>query len=361
MKVVVLGGGVAGLCIAIYLHQHNFEVCINDKQNSSAIGSHVFLMHHDGIAVLKELACASGFELPGKPVDAYILRNTEAELLTEESLQNWQCFKRTDLLKYLISLLPAAVPRNNRIFKKFVYRNDRIIAAEFSNGELEYGDIFIGADGADSVVREQVFGEIKFEPGRIKEVAGIVQHPQLARSLKNRFTKIQQRDRGLSFGMIPASDTELVWFMQYNPLIADVTENNAAQLKSLCETLLKDFPVEVTTVLSANDFGTSYSWHTRDFDLLPTFHHQNVVLIGDSAHVALPFTSAGTTNALMDAQVLTASLRTYPDYYTAFKAYYKSRAVNIAAHIHLGRQLRNSFLDPAVEFSIPLINNGIFA
>jgi 2-polyprenyl-6-methoxyphenol hydroxylase-like FAD-dependent oxidoreductase len=68
--------------------------------------------------------------------------------------------------------------------------------------------------------------------------------------------------------------------------------------------MLTDFPDEVRDVLDANDFSTSYIWKTRDFDTLPTFHKENVVLIGDAAH-PVPFTSAGTTNALLDAKTLT--------------------------------------------------------
>jgi 2-polyprenyl-6-methoxyphenol hydroxylase-like FAD-dependent oxidoreductase len=33
------------------------------------------------------------------------------------------------------------------------------IAAVFENGETEYGDIFIGADGSNSKVRESLFGK----------------------------------------------------------------------------------------------------------------------------------------------------------------------------------------------------------
>lgn len=359
MKVVVLGGGIAGLCMGIYLHQHNFEVSVNERQLFSAVGGHAFLMHHDGIAVLKELAASSGYDLPGKQVDMFMLRNVDGEVLTAHILQEWQCFKRTDLLKCLTHLLPQEKQKHQRTFSNFVYKNDHIIAAEFSNGELEYGDIFVGADGANSVVRKQLFGEIKFQPGRVKEVVGIAHHPELASSLKGKFTKFQQRDKALSFGLIPTSDTEVVWFMQYDPSRADVDHGQPEQIKALCEELLKDFPPEVSSILSVNDFLTSYIWNTRDFDLLPTFHHQNVVLIGDAAHVALPFTSAGTTNAMMDAKVLTECLGNNADYTTAFKAYYTSRSAGVAEHIHLGRKLRDSFLDPDSAFSIPLITERV--
>jgi FAD-dependent urate hydroxylase len=364
MKVVVLGGGIAGLCIGIYLHQHGIDVSVNERQVFTAVGGHAFLMHHDGIAVLNEVAAHCTHLLPGSPVYTFVLKDPDGHVITEKSLEDWQCFKRTDLLACLHQLLPESRLNNDRIFSHFIYEQDKIVAAQFLNGEREYGELFIGADGANSVVRRQIFGDVKFESGKVKEVVGIVQHAELAANLQGKFTKFQQKDKGLSFGLIPTTGIEMVWFMQYDPLLADIpegiSERSSARyhehLRELCQNLLKDFPDEVQAVLKNNDFKTSYIWNTRDFDLLPDFHYQNVVLIGDAAHVALPFTSAGTTNAMLDAKILSQCLLDHAELSTAFAAYYQSRAENIKAHVSLGRELRDSFLSSSSLGDIPLIS-----
>ena len=107
-------------------------------------------------------------------------------------------------------------------------------------------------------------------------------------------------------------------------------------------------------MLRANDFGKTYIWHTRDFDLLPAFHKENVVLIGDAAHLTLPFTSAGTTNAMIDAKVLADCLDQFTDREEAFRAYYRLRSGVIAEHIRLGRELRQRFLLPEKQADAPL-------
>ncbi|KIO78642.1 hypothetical protein TH53_02550 [Pedobacter lusitanus] len=365
MKVVILGGGIAGLCMGIYLHQHDVDVSVNERQRFTAVGGHAFLMHHDGITVLNELAANSNHPLPGKPVYSFILRDPNGYVITETPLEDWQCFKRTDLLACLNQFLPESRLNNNRVFSHFIYEQNQIVAAQFLNGEREYGDVFIGADGANSVVRHQIFGEVKFESGKVKEVVGIVEHAELAMALQGRFTKFQQKNKGLSFGLIPTTGIEMVWFMQYDPLLDDISEGISERtsgeyherLSELCHNLLRDFPAEVQTVLKHNDFQTSYIWNTRDFDLLPHFHYQNVVLIGDAAHVALPFTSAGTTNAMLDAKTLSHCILNYSDLSAAFTAYYQSRAESIRAHVTLGRELRDSFLNPSSLGTIPLISN----
>jgi len=366
MKIVILGGGIAGLCMGIYLHQNQTDFSINEKQTYSAVGGHAFLMHHDGFAVLQEIAGHADCVLPGRKVDTFVSRSPQGTVVTEQHLQDWQCFKRTELLDCLMEMLPAANVHNGRVFSHFIYDGPKIIAAAFMNGELEYGDIFVGADGANSAVRQQIFGDIKFQPGKVKELVGIARHPELASSLKGKFTKFQQNDKGLSFGVIPTSDTEVVWFMQYDPALGDVPEGTARsavsypdELRGHCMRLLKDFPAEVQSVLAVNDFTTSYVWNTRDFDLLPDFHSQNVVLIGDAAHVALPFTSSGTTNAMMDAKILSQCLGLYEEDDLAFREYYRIRAEHVEQHVKLGRELRDAFLDPLASLQIPLISNSV--
>lgn len=363
MKVVILGGGIAGLCMGIYLHQNNFEVSVNERNVHAAAGGHAFLMHHDGIMVLKELIADRLCEIPGCVVDTFIYKDPSGEIISEQYLEDWHCFKRTGLLACLRSLLPAEKLIDNRLFSHFIYKQDQIVAAAFVNGDVEYGDLFIGADGANSVVRQQVFGAVNFEPGRVKELVGIALHPEIASTLKQTFTKFQHKDKGLSFGLIPTSDTEVVWFMQYDPTTGDVpegTEQRAAAgypqlLSELCMNNLRDFPPVVKAVLAVNDFSTSYIWNTRDFDVLPDFHHNNVVLIGDAAHVALPFTSAGTTNAMLDAKVLMECLLAYPGSELAFREYHRIRAISLTQHVKLGRELRDDFLNPKAAFSLPLI------
>jgi predicted DsbA family dithiol-disulfide isomerase len=86
-----------------------------------------------------------------------------------------------------------------------------------------------------------------------------------------------------------------------------------------------------------------------------------VGLIGDAAHLALPFTSAGTTNALIDAKVLTEKLVQEKDAERAFTAFYNERIASLKEHLYLGRNLKEKFLSPMLkegeEINIPLIPN----
>ena len=360
MKAVIIGGGIAGLTMGILLRKRNVEVVISERSVGMPIRGHAFLMHQDGLSILKSLDPEIYADLPGKRINSFSLRRPDGTEIKHIQLQSWLCIKRIDLIRYLYCLLPPSVIKEGRTFSDFIYENGKAVAAVFSNGDVEYGDIFIGADGGNSKVRELINGKVKFTPIHVKEVVGVTSNTKKkAKNIPSEFIKFQNKNNGLAFGMIPTSGNEYVWFMQFDPTISDVMHSTPEELKSFCFKLLKKFPAIVTDLLEGNDFNTTYVWNTRDFDLLNTFHKDNVVLIGDAAHLALPFTSAGTTNAIVDAEVLAFNLEHYNDYENAFKKYYLLRAHDVANHINLGRELKYLFLNPQNhdddDLPVPLI------
>jgi 2-polyprenyl-6-methoxyphenol hydroxylase-like FAD-dependent oxidoreductase/predicted DsbA family dithiol-disulfide isomerase len=362
MKIVIIGGGIGGMALAILLHKKGFRVIVNEKETKVPNLGNAFLMHSEGVSVLDMFASYSTVkELPGKFIDKFILKNPNNNTLKYLKLDPWQCIKRSDLINYLYSLFPANKIKSNRAFSHFLYQDEQVIAAVFTNGDVEFGDVFVGADGANSKVRSTLFGKTNFTPIEVKEIVGVARLPSVAQSHSHEFTKFQSQEKGLSFGFIPTSNEDLVWFMQYDVKLMELVDETSISMRALCLALLKDFPEIVQEIIQANDFNTSYIWNTTDFDLLPTFHKQNVVLIGDAGHLAVPFTSAGTTNALIDAKVLFEKFTTETDLQKIFTDFYLDRAKFVEEHTILGRQIKQTFLNPKAahidELEIPLITH----
>jgi 2-polyprenyl-6-methoxyphenol hydroxylase-like FAD-dependent oxidoreductase/predicted DsbA family dithiol-disulfide isomerase len=361
MKTVIIGGGIAGLTMGILLHRKGTPVVVNERSNSIPVRGNAFLMHAEGLSILKELSEGmSEYKIPGKVIDTFSLKRPNDEEIKFQKLDPWQCIKRKDIIEYLYQLIPHRLIRHGREFSHFLYEQEKVVAAVFKNGDVEYGDVFIGADGGNSQVRESIFGKTVYTPVEVKEILGLLKDEDINHKYSHRFTKFQHKSKGISFGMIPTSSTELVWYIQYDVRIMDLADQSTpAEIGEFCRTLLKEFPPIVQQVLQTDDFTASYIWHTRDFDLLPSFHSQNVVLIGDAAHLALPFTSAGTTNALVDAHTLFHCLNGEKNYTTAFEKFYHLRAQHISKQIQLGRDVKKDFLNPLSkdddELVIPLI------
>ena len=342
------------MTMGAFLQRRGVDTVICEKMADQGDKGHAFLMHSDALSILRELQMGAGAFLPGKAVNYFSQRRPGGEEIRKEALSSWHCMKRCELTGFLNTLLKPRTIALGRAFSHFIRERGRIIAAAFTNGELEYGDIFIGADGANSKVREAIFGPIDLSPVAVKEIVGSSSNRKLARRYAHMFVKIQEATRGLAFGMIPTDDQESVWFMQYDPRIADTVSDEPAAIRAFCLDMLRDFPAVVKEVLTTADLSKTYIWNTKDFDLLPSFHRDNVVLLGDAAHLTLPFTSAGTTNAIIGAKTLSLCLEKAESPEAAFREYYRVRSSVVGEHIRLGRKLREDFLFPGGAEKLPM-------
>lgn len=362
MKIVIIGGGIAGLTAGILLYRKGFEVVICERETGIPDRGNAFLMHAEADAILKRLTWDfRDLPFPGKLIDSFCLRRPDNRIAKFQKLDPWHCITRKDIINLLYRLVPEDLPvRRGCKFTGFRSHSGQVKVAVFENGTTESGDIFIGADGGPSEVRQQLFGPTSYTPVEVKEILGGLHAPELSRSLQHTFTKFQHESEGLSCGIIPTSDEAVIWYMQYDCTRIDPEGHAPDQLKAFCLDTLKGFPELVVDTLRRDDFSNAYVWNTRDFDLLPKFHSGNVVLIGDAAHLSLPFTSAGTTNAFVDAATLADLIGQHHESMNleeTFTAYYDSRAGRIASQIQLGRDLKKAFRfpDATAAISVPLI------
>ncbi|HXD77882.1 MAG TPA: DsbA family protein, partial [Puia sp.] len=346
MKFVVIGGGIAGLAIGAFLQRKGRNVVVCEKQSGIVNQGHAFLLHADAVAILDQLNLDRSRKMPGERITHFSLRRPAGNEVRTEELQGWTCMKRTDLLQFMDGLLHRDAIRRGRNFSHFIRREGRVVAAAFSNGDVEYGDVFIGCDGGKSKVRDLLFGSLPATTIMVKEIVGIARNARLWDRQRHSFIKFQHEQFGLSFGMIPTGADEFVWFMQFDPCRGDVPGSDPEAIRRFVTRNLTGFPEEVTELLAGNDFGRTYVWNTRDFDLLPAFHSDNIVLLGDAAHQALPFSSSGTTNAIVGAATLSSALDQSISLETAFQQYYCQRAPVIREHVRIGRELRAAFLHP---------------
>ena len=139
-------------------------------------------------------------------------------------------------------------------------------------------------------------------------------------------------------------------FVKYNDACIDSFVKG--DFKGFCAKIAEHFPQKVRNIIDQSDFSNAYLWKTKDFNLLPYFGKHNIVLVGDAAHLTLPFTSSGVNFAITDALLLVDLLEKHNDFKLLNKDYYEQRAEEVAKTIELGRILKNQFLnnDDGIKF-----------
>lgn len=341
MKFVIIGGGIAGLAQARLLLNEGYDVMVCEKLPNYTKSGHAILMNQAGIDILNSMKPTC--DLAYHPLNQFNLYNELGHEEYSTELNGWNCIKRSAFIQYLHDLIPPSKLAFNKSFSHFLIEQNNIKAAVFLDGTIVYGDVFIGADGSNSAVRKEIAITPNFTPIEVCEIVGITKWN--AKDKQNQFRKIIHSEKGLSFGCIPVSEEEAVWFIQYDVRLNHLHFfESSEKLKDFCFAKSKELNGWMNEVLSENDFNTSYIWKTRDFDILETFHFQNVVLIGDAAHLALPFTSTGTSNALIDAKTLTNCIIEFDTLNDAFENYRLKRIEMLQSHLNQGRELKRKFL-----------------
>ena len=229
---------------------------------------------------------------------------------------------------------------------------------QFENGEHVKSDVYIGSDGFRSRIRKQLFPDTELTSVGEEELVGIVHLPEI-KDKKDVFVKVIDSEQGCSMGLIPLLDNHYIWFFQFNSTLHQLSENRPENIQKFMTDRVVNYPKEFQKAIKKTDFNNVFLWVSKRLDLLPKFHNNNMVLIGDAAHPLLAFTSQGANSAIEDALCLASLLsKQKPEepFENVFEDYYAKRKDFIQKYIHEGDELIRDFLEMKTsnEYKIPL-------
>ncbi len=248
-----------------------------------------------------------------------------------------QMMARADL--YAV-LRDEAVARGSTISygRRFVdaSRADGRVTARFADGSTADGDLLIGCDGIHSSVRQVIdpaAPAARFVP--VLNVGGYIPDFPVDAPV-GEFQMVFGRH--CFWAYVAAPDGGVVWFA--NPPRAE--EPTAAELAAMTDADWRRWLLELTApdrgpfadIVRAAP-GPLRGWPTYDLPSVPTWHRDNMIVIGDAAHATSPSAGQGAAMALEDAVLLAQYLRDAPDPTTAFGLFERrrrGRVERIVAH-----------------------------
>lgn len=328
-KVLVIGGGFAGMTAALQLSRGGFDVDlaeIDPQWRSYGAG---ISLHGSTLRVLKQLGLIERFLEVGFASDGVEMRGPQDQVLVSlptprvagPELPGGGAIMRPALAKILSEAVRASTT-NVRLGLTFtdLAQDADGVSVTFSDGSQGRYDLVIGADGLYSAVRAKVFPQAP-KPRFIGQSVwrAVLPKPEGVE------TVTMWMGPNLKVGMNRVTKDTVYLF-----LTEDRATNDHVAPETFVPTLralLERFPSPIIRKI-ASELSSEHQIVYRPLEqmLLPRPWSANrVVLIGDAVHATTPHLAAGACIGIEDAMVLSEELSAGADLTSALNAFEERR------------------------------------
>jgi salicylate hydroxylase len=307
LRVLIAGGGIGGLSAAVGLSRLGLEpVVLEQAAELREVGAGLWFPPIAG-----KVAEHLGLGDHVRRLAVYPRQWTHMSLESGEVLQRmdltWYedrfgtpcgAIHRADLFEGLLAALPEGRVRvGSRVVAFEETRED--VRVELAGGEVVRGDVLVGADGLNSVVREQLFGAQEAVFTGLVAWRGTVENTEALRVSAFPEVRFAKGERGALL-TYPVRAGELLNFVAV--VTAADERRSSWSLRGDPGDLrlaFADACEEVRGVLAAVEetFVTAF----YDRPPLPSWGTARVTVLGDAAHPTSPSTGSGAAMALEDA------------------------------------------------------------
>ena len=345
MHIAILGGGVAGVASAIALKLKGHDVTVHERRTGDAnIGAGIvvwpnaaFVLARFGI--LDDLAAASGrpramrrVSRAGADLGALDIGLIEARMGYPSLSVLRSDFQR--ILSARLQALGVAVR-----YGRNVAHIEPGAVVHFDDGTTLTADLVVGADGRmASCARRYVTG------GNTPIYQGFINWIGVCEGEFDVDTISDYWGTGARFGIVPVARDKAYW--AGGAAQATIGARDPDAYRDELQRLFADWPEPVRRIVATTPAARINKIYVHDHDPVPTWHRDNLVMIGDAAHAALPTSGQGACQALEDAWHLANCIDAHPgDVGQALQAFTALRFQKTAGITMAGRGLAASLFN----------------
>ncbi|KAG9068152.1 hypothetical protein KI688_011747 [Linnemannia hyalina] len=364
-KVLIVGAGVGGLMLALCLERAGIDYILLERTQQLPVPKTTIQLGPNTLRVIEQLGLLDEVMQFAKPVSGLTLMKhnmtvsgrIDALLYKERYGHYASIVLRSEFLRILISHLPQGKVLWGKYVLEIVNGNAGV-QVRCSNGYVEEADIIIGADGAYSAVRQNIYRTMKTknllpksdqEPLKhtLNAIIGISQPLDGSRFpvAYQQFCEasvVVGKDPSYSLWLSPLTNNRMFWSVSGDLLKPEDGDNtNFKQsefgpeaVDAVCG-LIQDLELPWGGTLAdliectQRDHMTKIMVEEKQFK---TWHYGRVALIGEACHKFPPFSGQGAEQAIMDAIYLANHLYrlddvpVHEDYLKIFESYQRRRS-----------------------------------
>lgn len=324
-RVIVIGGGIGGLCTAIALRQAGFEPVVYEKTGAFDVAGAGLTLWANAIRVLRALGIDDS-ELEGSRIQNGAIRSAEGETLTRLPSGEIErilgaptiAIHRAALHEVLLSKLPKESIFLNAACTRFE-QDEAGVTVCFADGHVDRADLLVGADGIHSTIRQKLFPEVRLRYAGYAAWRGVV---SLDAGIKVNETS-ESWGRGLRFGIVPIGGRQIYWFAAGNQ--PKGIRTSPEERKSLMLEHFSKWHAPIAQILEATPAESILENDVYDFQPMSRWSQGRVTLLGDAAHATTPNMGQGACQAIESSLELARSLADCADVGMALQRYEAER------------------------------------
>ncbi|WP_328305014.1 FAD-dependent oxidoreductase [Actinomycetospora sp. NBC_00405] len=359
MKVIIIGGGTGGMCLAHGLRRAGIDVAVHERDRTRTSGLHGYRVgiSPNGARALK--ACldpelfATFVATTAAPYDTLAMLTERYRTLLTMSFDDLphtsggpedrapedkeHNVSRMTLRQVLFTGMEDVITFDRR-FTHYSQHPDGRVTAHFDDGSADTGDLLVGADGAGSPVRRQHLPHATHTETGLVGIGGktlLTERTEALLPEPVRHGFGMYFDRRGQFGIthvmrMPwggvdgpgSSDEELMgrwpglrfdnttdhvsWAITTSRSLAppDVLDRTGTDLVTLAGELSAGWDPRWLDLIATSDPGAAVALSIRTADPVPAWTPSTVTMIGDAIHTMTPGRGAGANTALRDAREL---------------------------------------------------------
>jgi 2-polyprenyl-6-methoxyphenol hydroxylase-like FAD-dependent oxidoreductase len=348
MRVLISGGGIAGLTLAYWLHQYHLPVVVIEQAKDIRRDGYAIDFLGTGYDVAERMGLIDQLAAQQIPFEALVYVNKtgkpiaklDATLIRNITNGKYMGLMHSALEEVLYEALAGEVEMRFDRSLVAIGSGPDAVTVTFNDGRTESFDLLIGADGVHSTTRKLVFGP----EDQFSRYLGytIASYPLADRYDIGRTFKMYVEPARMAAAYCTPKAGELLMFFMYQSTKPEHVprEQRLTRLREVfagMDWLTEQFLSDVSP--AQNVFMDSVIQIQ-----MPTWHQGRVALVGDACDCPTLLSGQGASLAMGGAYLLARALHETADYQEAFLRYEQQMFAFVLAQQKSGRNFAKSFL-----------------